>query len=217
MCRARIICRVPLANDAIIVFVLKSATRTSTVYLVKFVIHAAHVNRAVHQKLIARPRKYVSVENVNVAKVSLERHLDAPILMNVPNDHVTRVPFAKIHRDRLDAVVQNQLLAIRIRRQDVSCQINVVVAKIVQEIWPVSKANVLIHVRLPNVDEMLDVKQVNTKHFATVLAVIWAIQLTKPSDVSALNVSATKTAASTNSVIHKRINAKVSVKNTNIE
>lgn len=131
--------------------------------------------------------------------------------MNVRSDPVTRVPLARILPVRLDAVVPNQLWAIRIQRLDACCQINVVAVKIAPEIWPVSKANAPIRARLLNADEMLDAKQTITRLYAIVLLAIWAIRLTKPLDASASNVSAMKTAASINNAIHKRINAKVSL------
>lgn len=190
----------------------KFATQTTIVYPEKFATNVAHVNRVVHQKPIVHRLNCVQQESANVLRDTSELRSVARISMNAPINRVTRVPSAKIRRVRLDAAAQNQLLAIHTRHPDAYCRINVLEAKTAPEIWPVSKANVQIHVLLPSADEMLDAKLAITRRFVIVLVAIWAIRLIKPLDASASNVSPTKIAASINNAIHKRINVKVSVK-----
>lgn len=112
-------------KDAITMYVQKFALPITIVCRVKFVMNVVRAKRAVTLKPIAHQRKFVPMENVNVAVVSLEHHLDALILMSVRNKFVIKVPSVRIRPVHLNVFAPSKLLAIHTQHLDACYRINV--------------------------------------------------------------------------------------------
>lgn len=150
----------------------KFATQTTIAYRVKFATIKEHVNLDVHQTVIVQPHKFVSMANASVDPVLLELRSVALILMNVPKNHATQVHVARIPLVRLDVFVLVKQLEILIAIPAVYNPINVAVTLIVLIIWLACKENVQILALLHNVEEVLNVNLLITKHCVTVHQVI---------------------------------------------
>lgn len=161
-----------LVNVALTISALKCATRTTTVYQVKFATIKERVNLDVDPTVIVQQLKFALTESVNVDLDSLERHSVARTSTNVRKNRVIRAHDVKIHLVRSDVYVLVKPLAIPMAILDVYNRINVVVTLIVLLIWLAYKENVRILAQLHNVDEVLNVNLLITKHCAIVHQVI---------------------------------------------
>lgn len=135
-----------LVNVATTMFARKFAIQIIIAYLVKYVMMLELVNQDVLLMVIVPTHKFVLMQNVNVEQDSLEHHLVALILMNVPKIHVIQVQDVKMVQDHSDVFALKQQLVMHTLNRDVDYQINATRMKNVLIIWLALKVNVKIHV-----------------------------------------------------------------------